>query len=183
MEARPSLTAWSVARRRAAHQVIDEAPRVLDDPLALRITGGEWRARAGEPETFSRSLRSLVVARSRYSEDELGRAVAAGVSQCVVLGAGLDTFAYRNPYAGLRVFEVDHPATQEWKQELLARAGITVPDSVTYVPVDFERESLAERLRAAGLGSEATFFSWLGVTPYLSREAFRGDGETDRANA
>jgi methyltransferase (TIGR00027 family) len=172
MEARPSLTAWSVARRRSAHQVLDEPPKVLNDPLALRITGGEWRPREDEPEAFSRALRSFMVARSRYSEDELERAVAAGVAQFVVLGAGLDTFPYRNPYAGLRVFEVDHPATQEWKRELLARAGIAVPESVVYVAVDFERESLAERLRVAGLASEATFFSWLGVTPYLSQEAF-----------
>ena len=172
MQGTPSRTAWSVALRRAAHQVLDDAPKVLDDPLALRIAGGEWRPRNAEPESVSKMLRSFIVARSRYSEDELGRAVEFGVAQCVVLGAGLDTLAYRNPHAELRIFEVDHPATQEWKRELLRRAAIPAPQSVTYVALDFERQSLSERLRAAGLRPEPAFFSWLGVTPYLTRDAF-----------
>jgi methyltransferase (TIGR00027 family) len=173
MQSKPSRTAWSVARRRAAHQVVDGTPKILDDPLALRITGGEWQPRNGEPEAFSTALRSFIVARSRYAEDELNRAVARGVSQCVVLGAGLDTFAFRNPHTGLNVFEVDHPATQAWKRELLDRAAIPIPPSVTFVTVDFERERLAERLQASGLQQKATFFSWLGVTPYLTRPAFQ----------
>ena len=113
-----------------------------------------------------------MAARSRYAEDGLAGAVADGVRQYVVLGAGLDTFAYRNPYADLRVFEVDHPATQAWKREQLQAAGIAIPQSLTFVPVDFERQTLAEGLGQAGfdLSSEA-FFSWLGVTPYLTREA------------
>src|ERR1700739_4179663 len=139
MLAQPSRTAWAVALRRAAHQARDE-PRVFEDPLALRITGGEWRPRSGEPETVSRMFRAFMAARSRYAEDELARAVEAGTRQYVVLGAGLDTFAYRNPHAGLRVFEIDHPATQEWKKQLLGDAGIAVPETANFVPLDFERD-------------------------------------------
>jgi methyltransferase (TIGR00027 family) len=101
--------------------------------------------------------------------------VERGIRQYVVLGAGLDTFAYRNPYqsTGLHVFEVDHPATQEWKRAQLHAAGITIPQEMTFAAVDFERESLEEGLLAAGFSpQEPAFFSWLGVTPYLSRPAF-----------
>jgi len=113
-----------------------------------------------------------MAARSRYAEDELARAVAHGVRQYVVLGAGLDTFAYRNPHPGLRVFEVDHPATQAWKRGQLEAAGISIPPTLTFVPIDFERQTLADGLGGAGfdLGAGA-FYSWLGVTPYLTREA------------
>jgi methyltransferase (TIGR00027 family) len=116
-----------------------------------------------------------MVARSRFAEDALARAVARGTGQYVILGAGLDTFGYRNPYpgGGLRVFEVDHPATQRWKRRKLVDASIAVPASVTYVPVDFEREALADRLAAAGFdASRPAFFSWLGVTMYLTEDAF-----------
>ena len=113
-----------------------------------------------------------MAARSRYAEDELARAVAHGVRQYVVLGAGLDTFAYRNPHPELLVFEVDHPATQVWKREQLQAAGIAIPASLTFVPIDFERQTLGDGLGQSGFnGSAAAFFSWLGVTPYLTREA------------
>jgi methyltransferase (TIGR00027 family) len=165
--------------RRAAHQIFDK-PLVLDDPLAMRILGPELTARiessAGEYSgVVSRSLRAFLVARSRYAEDELVRAVSAGVRQYVVLGAGLDTFAYRNAHttSGLRVFEVDHPATQEWKRRGLQLAGIEVPDTTVFVPVDFEREAIADGLRRAGFAlEEKAFFSWLGVAPYLTDRAF-----------
>ncbi len=115
-----------------------------------------------------------MVARSRYAEDQLARSIKCGVTQYVVLGAGLDTFAFRNPYHGcnLRVFEVDHPATQKWKLERLQTARISIPPSVTFVPVDFERQMLEEGLTDVGFRcEEATFFSWLGVTQYLSKQA------------
>jgi methyltransferase (TIGR00027 family) len=174
-EGKFSRTARRVAIRRAAHQLLDH-PRVQDDPLALRIIGTEaaeeLRSNPKEHHAFSRAFRAFMAARSRYAEDELACAVARGVRQYVVLGAGLDTFAYRNPHAGLWVFEVDHPATQAWKREQLQAAGIAIPQSLTFVPVDFERQTLADGLGQAGfdLSSEA-FFSWLGVTPYLTREA------------
>ena len=174
-EGKFSRTAQRVAIRRAAHQLLDQ-PRVLDDPLALRIIGSEaaeeLRSNPKEHHAFSRAFRAFMAARSRYAEDELARAVSHGVRQYVVLGAGLDTFAYRNPHPGLRVFEVDHPATQAWKREQLQAAGIAIPAALTFVPVDFERETLAEGLGQSGFDlSAAAFFSWLGVTPYLTREA------------
>lgn len=171
-----SRTAERVAIRRAAHQLLDR-PLVLDDPLALRIIGQDaeqsLRSDPKEHHAFSRAFRAFMAVRSRFAEDELARAFASGIRQYVVLGAGLDTFAYRNPHPGLRVFEVDHPATQVWKREKLRAAKITIPESLTFVPVDFERQSLADRLAALNFNTQLpAFFSWLGVTPYLTRDAF-----------
>lgn len=174
----PSRTAFRVAMRRAAHQVLDQ-PRVLDDPIALRIIGPRWAEEIrADPmrwdSSFGRALRLFLVARSRCAEDALARAVVAGVRQYVVLGAGLDTFAYRNPHSpdALRVFEVDMPATQAFKRDLLARTRIAVPESLTFVPVDFEKQALAEALRAAGFREDQpAFFAWLGVSMYLTRDA------------
>ena len=118
--------------RRAAHQLLDQ-PRVLDDPLALRVIGFEaaeaLRSDPKEKHSFARAFRAFMAARSRYAEDELASAVARGVAQYVVLGAGLDTFAYRNPYPQgvLLAYEVDHPATQTWKRARLKEAGIALP--------------------------------------------------------
>ena len=124
--------------------------------------------------TVARDFRAFMAARSRYAEDRLAEAVGNGVGQCVILGAGLDTFAYRNPFPELRVFEVDFPATQEWKRDLLKTAGITVPPNLIFVPLDLEHKSLGEGLAEAGLDfSRPAFFSWLGVVPYLTLEAFR----------
>ncbi len=152
--------------RRAAHQVLD-VPPVFADPLALRIVGGET------PENDLASFRAFMAVRSRYSEDQLANAVTRGATQSVVLGSGLDTFAYRNPYAGLHVFEVDHPVTQAWKRARLEKTGIAVPASMTFVPVDFESQTLQDRLAASGFRFDRiSFFSWLGVVPYLTDEAF-----------
>ena len=177
----PSTTAYRVAMRRAAHQLLDR-PVVLEDPIALRIVGPRGAAAIREnprrfDSAFGRALRLFLVARSRCAEDALAHAVAAGVRQYVVLGAGLDTFAYRNPHPPerLRVFEVDMPATQAWKREMLGRTKIEPPVSLTFVPVDFETQSLPEQLRAAGFReNEPAFFSWLGVTMYLTRDAVMG---------
>lgn len=145
-----SRTAIRVAARRAAHRILDRPP-VFEDPLALAVVGAEAAAKAAS-ETSPASLRAFLAARSRFAEDELARAVERGVRQYVVLGAGLDTLAYRNPHAalGLRVFEVDHPATQEWKRGRLRAAGIEIPGETVFVAVDFERQSLAEALPSAG---------------------------------
>ena len=165
--------------RRAAHQIYDARPLVFEDPIAVSILGDTYAEEVRRTPTrpdrpFSVSLRAFLVARSRYAEDNLARAVAQGVSQYVLLGAGLDTFAHRNAYPGLRVFEVDHPATQAWKRELLEASGIAAPARLTYAPVDFERESLPVQLAAAGFDTEApSFFAWLGVVPYLTSAAFR----------
>ena len=173
----PSRTAQGTALQRAAHQLI-ERPLVFDDPVALRILGArrvKWLAlnldRYRTP--VSRVWRAFLVMRSRYAEDEIERAYKQGTRQYIVLGAGLDTFAYRNPHGRrLRVFEVDHPTTQEWKRAQLREHGIDLPRSLTFVPVDFEKDSLAARLRRAGLKRGApVFISWLGVTIYLTRDA------------
>ena len=159
--------------RRAAHQSLDD-PKVFEDPLAV-VIAGEPDGQASAEHPYSRSLRAFIAVRSRYAEDQLADAVERGIRQCVVLGAGLDTFAYRNPWrsAGLHVFEVDHPATQEWKRAQLREAGIAIPEEMTFAAVDFERESLEEGLLTAGFDKrKPAFFSWLGVTPYLSRPAF-----------
>jgi methyltransferase (TIGR00027 family) len=179
IEARPSRTALRVAQRRAAHQLLDQ-PLVLEDPVAIPILGSEAAARLradpGELDKtpFDKHLRAFLVVRSRFAEDYLDAARNAGVNQYVVLGAGLDTYAYRQRRADpqLRVWEIDHPATQAWKRELLAAAGILVPSNLVYVAVDFERESLADALPRAGFDARSgAVFAWLGVTPYLTRDA------------
>lgn len=174
---RPSRTAQRVAVRRAAHQLLDR-PLILHDPFALRIVGPDAAAatRARADERSSRAFRAFVSVRSRIAEGELARAVAAGVRQYVLLGAGLDTFAWRNPWAelGLRVFEVDFPATQRWKRQRVENVGMGVPESLVFAPVDFERQTLAEGLAEAGFQpGQPAVFAWLGVVPYLTLEAFR----------
>ncbi len=160
--------------RRAAHQLLDR-PLVLDDPVALLMLGSLFTLdREHEARPMARAFRAFMAVRSRYAEDRLAAAVAGGVSQYVVLGAGLDTFAWRNPFPQLRVFETDFPATQEWKRALLAEARIPIPTSLTFVPLDFERQTLAAGLVAAGFdATRPTCFAWLGVVPYLTLEAFR----------
>ncbi|HWZ51708.1 MAG TPA: SAM-dependent methyltransferase [Granulicella sp.] len=177
--AKPSRTALGVAIRRASHQLYDSAPLVFDDPIAVPILGEAFRpaleeAAASIHDRFSLGMRAWVVARNRYAEDKLAEAVGRGVQQYVQLGAGLDTFAHRNPYPSLTVFEVDHPATQQWKRELLCANGLPAPSNLRYVPVDFERQSLAHQLESYGLDLAApTVFAWLGVVLYLTRPAFR----------
>ena len=184
IEAQPSRTALRVALRRAAHQLCDKKPLVFEDPLAVPILGPEFREELNrtpdaDRRPFSAALRAFMVVRARLAEDTLARGAAEhGVRQYLVLGAGLDTFAYRNPHAQVRVFEVDHPATQAWKRERLEAAGIAIPDNVTLVPVDFERQRLAEELLAAGFDAKVpTVTAWLGVAPYLTLEAFRDTTE------
>ncbi|OPF73088.1 SAM-dependent methyltransferase [Streptomyces antioxidans] len=172
---RPSITARGAAAFRAAHQEL-EGGRVFHDPLALRIVAADADdpvlEAAFHPER--EDVRLSVAARARFAEDAVAAAVARGVRQAVALGAGLDTFGCRNPYEaeGLGVFEVDHPATQEWKRDRLAAAEIPVSPSLTFAPVDFERQSLGEGLTAAGFdAARPAFFLWLGVVPYLTHSA------------
>ena len=115
-----------------------------------------------------------MAARSRFAEECLSQAVTRGVRQAVVLGAGLDTLAVRNPHAalGLKLFEVDHPATQMWKLRRLKEAGLVTKGDVGFVAIDFERDNLVQGLSAAGFVADApAFFIWLGVVPYLDRRA------------
>ena len=172
----PSATAMGVAIRRAAHQLFDD-PKVFDDPLATRIIGEDALGRLkGDLERhlhpFSRALTAHVVARSRYAEDRLQQAYERGVRQYVVLGAGLDTFGWRNPHPDLKVFEIDHPSTQAWKLERLTAAGVQTPATLAFAPVDFQTQAVADGLAAAGFDAgRPAFVSWLGVTMYLDESA------------
>ncbi|GAA4855959.1 class I SAM-dependent methyltransferase [Saccharopolyspora rosea] len=176
----PSRTALITAYARACHQVADR-PRIFTDPLAARLLG-VTAAELAELATLTtdrlgaavsdRPRRLFFAARARFAEDAATAAIAAGVRQVVILGAGLDTFAYRNPLPDLRVFEVDHPATQTWKRERLATSGINFPETLTFVPVDFETQSLAAGLESAGFKrTDPAVFVWLGVVFYLTPDA------------
>jgi methyltransferase (TIGR00027 family) len=176
---RASKTALRVALRRAVHQVLDR-PCVLDDPIAVPLLGSQFAFDPlRERSPIVRAYRAFMAARSRYAEDRLAECVAQGVTQYVVLGAGLDTFAWRNPFQQLLIFEVDFPATQEWKRALLSEAAMVQPAGLTFAPLDFEHRALAEGLADAGFDAgRPAFFGWLGVVPYLTLEAFRATLET-----
>ena len=174
-----SRTALGVAAIRAVHQLYDGEPKILDDSVSGRILGGDANPqivahRALAQEAADRDLRVRVVLRSRYAEDRLALAVERGVRQCVILGAGLDTFAYRQPEwaKDLRIFEVDHGASQSEKRDRLAAAGIPIPANLEFVEIDFEKTSLRDGLRRSSLDLSApAFFSCLGVLVYLTRDA------------
>lgn len=177
-----SLMAERVGIGRAAHQFMDSGPVIFADPLARPLIGAHGEAWLQQNikwlrQEGMRRTRMLLALRSRFAEEELLRAVEGGTRQYVILGAGLDSFAYRRPEwaAALTVYEVDHPATQRWKQERLAEADIAVPENVRFVPLDFNEHSLADELAAAGFRRDApACFSWLGVTYYLPRESVMG---------
>ena len=173
-----SKTALGVAALRAAHRLVDQEPWLLDDPIAIRLLEPDAASRLADSERIqhplARGLRSHVLLRSRYAEDRLEEAAAAGVRQCVLLGAGFDTFAYRQPAwaSALRIFEVDHPGSQAAKQDRVRAAGLKTPFNLVHAPIDFESVSLEDGLRNAGFApEEPAFFSWLGVTMYLTRPA------------
>jgi methyltransferase (TIGR00027 family) len=201
-DGKPSNSAIGVAIQRAVHQVLDEDPKILHDPIALQIVEGlvrenfarKWPQRyaTASPAMPASSqqdildaaeelrnpmwtlIRSHPLVRSRFTEDCLREAAANGVRQYVVLGAGLDTFAYRQPpwAKDLQIFEVDHPATQRWKREHLAQVGLTIPDNLEFCPIDFEKTTLTEGLALTSFDHHVpTFISWLGVTMYLTRDA------------
>ncbi|MGG1948775.1 SAM-dependent methyltransferase [Trinickia sp. NRRL B-1857] len=177
-EQEPSRTALSAATHRAIHQVVEKG-KIFNDPLALRIVGlkAEEVQKDYESQRSRRDIRLFIAARSRYAEAALELGVEQrGVRQIVILGAGLDTFAYRSRLRGdPRIFEVDHPATQLWKRRRLDQAGIAHPDALIYAPVDFEHDTLLDGLNAVGFDAmQRTFFVWLGVVPYLTEKAIVG---------
>jgi methyltransferase (TIGR00027 family) len=195
MEAgQPSSTAIASAMMRAGHLLFDGTPKILQDDLALGLSGFENEAalaraldelrhneaQRSTPEfaqLLFRSLRAIMVVRNRYAEDELHRARQRGVTQYVLLGAGLDSFAYRRPDVAevLRVFEVDYPSSQQWKRARLRELQVRLPANLTFIPIDFEHQTLREALAAGGYRmEEAAFFSWLGVTQYLTPNATVG---------
>jgi methyltransferase (TIGR00027 family) len=171
----PSRTALMIARQRAAHQVLDHGA-ILYDPFAMKVLREDEKdvLQFANKHPLASIGRLFTAARSRIAEDALARAVERGVRQIVILGAGLDTFALRNPHGPLeiRIYEVDHPATQAWKLERLSEAQIALPPWLVLVPVDFERDDLGEKLAAAGFQQDSpAFFTWLGVVPYLTEDA------------
>jgi methyltransferase (TIGR00027 family) len=167
----PSRTVFGAAAHRAAHQDL-EGGRIFADPLAWRILGADRDVVLERVRELDRPwLRLFIAVRHRFAEDGLAAAVASGTRQVVVLGAGLDTFAYRNPYAGVRVFEVDHPATGAWKAERLRGSGIEVPDETAFVGCDFAHDDFLDRLVGAEFDADSpAYFLWLGVVPYLTLE-------------
>ena len=170
----PSRMALMVARQRAAHQLLDHGA-ILDDPFAMKILreGERDLLQFANEHPLASIGRLITAARSRIAEDALSKAVEGGVRQVVILGAGLDTFALRNPHAArISIFEVDHPATQAWKRQRLVEARLAPPPWLTFVPVDFEQDDLQQKLSSAGFQrTSAAFFTWLGVVPYLTRDA------------
>lgn len=169
----PSRTALMIARQRAAHQLLDHGS-ILNDPFALQILREDLKdvLQFAGAHPYASIGRLFTAARSRIAEDALTAAVARGTRQIVLLGAGLDTFALRNDEPEIRIYEVDHPATQAWKRERLAEAQLAIPPALVFVPVDFERGDLGNSLAGAGFRhSSPAFFTWLGVVPYLTLEA------------
>jgi methyltransferase (TIGR00027 family) len=174
-----SHTAIGTAYLRAAHQLLDAQPRILNDPVALSLLGPGALQRIQNTANYYRTpeslaLRTHVVLRSRFAEDRLAAAVLCGVTQYVILGAGFDTFALRQPSwaKALKIFEVDHSGTQAMKCSHLASAGLAIPDNVVFANIDFEHESLHDGLLRYHVSmDEPTFFSWLGVTMYLKEDA------------
>jgi methyltransferase (TIGR00027 family) len=190
-DGRPSATALTAAVMRAYHYLFEQEPRILSDSLAMQLAGMASRTDVGDyiegmvarlAQLGGRDAAGAVVhdgmmcvcARSRMVEDRLGASLARGMRQLIILGAGLDSTAYRcrDIVAGLRIFEVDHPASQTWKRERLAAIGVSIPENLTFVPFDFERQTLAGALTASGVRADGmSFFTWMGVQPYLTDAA------------
>lgn len=175
LDGEASRTALGAAVHRANHQQMEHG-FIFRDPLATRIVAdaGEYGALLEEDSAERRGLRLFIAARSRFAEDCVATAFhERGVRQVVILGAGLDTFAYRHVHgSAVRVFEVDHPATQAWKRARVEAADIAIPPSTTFVPVDFEKQALRLELEASGFDPmQPSFFMILGVIAYLSQPA------------
>lgn len=186
LDAVPSQTATATAFIRAAHMHIDDTPPVFDDSVAYDLLPGyqrrfikrlaalspPWVRRYRQTRNAFTTMRAQIVVRARYAEDALAKAREAGVDRMVVLAAGLDTFALRQALTPakqpIEVIEIDHPATQRWKRELLAERGIEEPSELTFLPVNFEEETLADLWIDS---ATPDFGSWLGTTYYLTREA------------
>jgi methyltransferase (TIGR00027 family) len=166
------------AMRRAAHQLLDE-PRIFEDPIAVGLVPeacerGILDAADEHHAPLPTMLRSLFALRNRFAEDRLAAAAARGVRQYVILGAGLDTFPWRQPAFAktLRIFFVDHPATLTWSMARFRERGLTTPANLSFVAADLEAHELRERLSEHGFDPQVSAFSSvLGVTQYLTRHA------------
>jgi methyltransferase (TIGR00027 family) len=173
----PDSTAVRVALWRAMHVEVDARPHVLEDVVGLQLAApdDDWRDRPDMHPLGTRGFRASIVARARFIEDLVAEQSAAGVTQYVILGAGLDTLAERRPDLGdhLRIFEVDQPGTQAWKHRRLVESGVGIPDSLRLVPIDFEtRESWWDGLSTAGFDAgRPTVVASTGVSMYLTKDA------------
>ncbi|MCC2684429.1 MAG: hypothetical protein K0R75_1328 [Paenibacillaceae bacterium] len=173
----PDHTAVRVALWRALHVQIDSPPHVLEDEVGLRLAAPEdnWRERPDMDPQSTSGFRASIVARARFIEDLVAEQLGDGVTQYVILGAGLDTFAQRRPEIASRmsVFEVDQPLTQKWKRQRLTDLGLGIPEWLRLVPVDFEAGgSWWEQLKASGFdASRPAVVASAGVTQYLTQEA------------
>ncbi len=174
-----SHTALGTAYLRAAHQLLDAQPLLFDDPVALPLLGLEGLKLIQDtadnyqtPEMLA--LRTHVVLRSRFTEDRLAAAVSRGITQYVILGAGFDTFALRQPAwaKNIKIIEVDHAGTQTMKRSYIATAGLAMSENAVFADINFENESLHDGLLRYSVSmKEPSFFSWLGVTMYLKEDA------------
>ncbi|KHK57934.1 methyltransferase [Ralstonia sp. A12] len=173
----PDSTAARVALWRALHVEVDAPPHVLEDSVGLKLLAPEpgWQQRGDMNPQFTRPFRASIVARARFIEDLVVEQAARGLSQYVILGAGLDSFAQRRPdiASHLKVFEVDQPNPQAWKRQRLVELGFGVPDWLRFVPVDFEAGgSWQAGLAAAGFdASKPAIVVSTGVSMYLTKEA------------
>jgi len=178
----PSRMAEAATAVRAAHH-LHEQGAVFDDPYAINLTSIGWRFIAKNKRVYHfiakkllkvlRPVHGQVLARSRFTEDRLMDAISAGITQYVILGAGFDSFALRRQdlSSSLKIFELDHPHTQQLKQNRLKALRITPPDTLTYLPIDFEQEHISQILKQSAFDhTQPTFFSWLGTVPYLTQE-------------
>ena len=173
MEVASSRTAIMAAVARGRHPLEDPPPLILDDPIALQFVGPSWRDIAALSDSrysaeLGRQIRAAITIRSRYAEDRLE---LGNFRQYVLLGAGLDSFRWRRAdlLGPLRLFEVDHPASQAWKRRRMGELGLDASEYQIFAPVDFEVKSLDEGLDAADFDwQQPTMFSWLGVIPYLT---------------
>lgn len=174
-----SATSLGVAHLRAVHQFLDGEPKLLYDPVIIRLLGPVFEEQLRQDpgrwwHPANIGLRSHVLLRSRFAEDCLASAYGRGVRQYILLGAGLDTYAWRQPpeMEELRIFEMDHPATQDQKRQMLHRAGLKPPDNLFFTPIDFENITIAEALRGQTFDPHIpSFISLLGVMVYLSMDA------------
>lgn len=175
MSASPSRIALANAYLRAAHQLLEPRPRLLEDPLAVPLLGPAAPEQIQHAASRYRSaealaLRSHVMLRTRYAEDRLAAAVDRGVQQYLLLGAGLETFAYRQPAwaSGLAIVEVDTSVMQQVKRSMLSSIGKHEPSNLRPVQIDVARESLLEGLQQQGVPRDVpTLVSWLGLSMYL----------------
>jgi methyltransferase (TIGR00027 family) len=174
-----SFTALATAYMRAAHQLLEAKPLLFDDPVALPLLGSEASKNIHDtkdhyqtPEVLA--LRTRIILRSRFTEDRLAAAFSSGIRQYIILGAGFDTFALRQPSWAkeLKIVEVDHSGTQALKRSYIDTARLTIPGNVLFADINFEHESLHEGLSRYNVSiDKPAFFSWLGVMMYLKEDA------------